>query len=294
MKGKIKTLFYRCDNCGAVIDWYRGGFHALCKHCGEGTLLPMKELYVVNSDREKETLDETFKLFHCEGYEIAVLNICNDGPMLDDDIVFASPDRKTWDMKALKGKYKGRSEEYLRSVLEFFTMDFSSYDRVIVCHAGGIHGTLGEYVLSYKFEREGRELYRMDLTPALDIAQRPGGYCEDSHLETPLAGSFGFVVAASNPTAHVDEVGVKWAAGQWRRLLRSQMGLCIFEEKRVVSVPPTIYDELLVDASETFTNDPKELIAVSVHAKTNNVTFHFLLGRVNELVKTGRINLKKK
>lgn len=62
-----RTPFYKCDYCGAVVDWYRGGYRALCKHCGEGTLFPMMELYVVNTEREKETLDEAFKLLHCEG-----------------------------------------------------------------------------------------------------------------------------------------------------------------------------------------------------------------------------------
>lgn len=68
---RVRELFYKCDHCGAVIDWYRGGYRMLSKHCGEGTPLPMKELYVVNSDRVKSTLDEAFKLLHCEEYEIA-------------------------------------------------------------------------------------------------------------------------------------------------------------------------------------------------------------------------------
>lgn len=38
----VRTPFYKCDNCGAVVDYYRGGFHALCKHCGRVKLL-MKE-----------------------------------------------------------------------------------------------------------------------------------------------------------------------------------------------------------------------------------------------------------
>lgn len=291
---KKSNLFYKCNKCGTVIDWYRSGYNAHCKHCGEGTLLPMKELYVVNTEREKETLAEAFKLLNCEECEIAVLNISNDGVMLDDDIVFASPDSGTWDIKALRRKYKGCYEEHLKSLLEFFSIDFSRYDRVIVCHAGGIHGTLCEYVLSYKFEKEGLELYWMDLTAALEILRRSGGYCEDFEPESPLFGIFGFVFAASNPTVHVSKVSVEYGAGEWRRLFQSQTGLCIFDGNQVINVSPTFYDASLIEAASTIDDNDSKLIAIAVHARTNNVTLEFLRGRVKKLVREGKIRFAKK
>lgn len=58
----------------------------------------------------------------------------------------------------------------------------------------------------------------MNLTAALEILRRPGGYYEDFEPESPLIGIWGFAVAASNPTAYVSKVSVEHGAGEWTRL----------------------------------------------------------------------------
>lgn len=58
----------------------------------------------------------------------------------------------------------------------------------------------------------------MDLSYACEIMVKSGYasyYTPDS-----LLGMFGFVVAASNPTAHMVKLDVEWDADQWRRLSR--------------------------------------------------------------------------
>ena len=292
-----ESLFYKCNSCGKIVDWFHYG--SLCEECGQNTFSPLKELYVVCSEREKDVLSDAFNVLHINSYEISVLPIHNDCNLYGDNLIFPTISTNEADViQALKRRNGRYSTAELQSIVEFFSAGFSQYDRIVVCHAGDIRGKLHKYALSYRFEKESKPLYEMDLSYASEIMVK-SGYAVD-YKPIGLHGMFSYVIAASNPAVRVSMVDKSSCALLWRELLQSQTGLCICEGSAVINVPLSYYDECLIEAASSIADtdmddllSDSEKTAILVDIKYPEVGFRFLRKRVMKLVSDGKIDFLK-
>jgi len=288
-----KLKFLRCDKCGHTINLPEKYNGSKCRTCREGKYHPSKDLYVVNTDEEKKKLEKAFKMLSFTGYEIAILQIDNAGKLFSDDIVFASPDKESW---GITGKMRDDYwVEPLESVFEFFSTDFSKYDRVIVCHTGNIKEKLMVYVLSYKFEKEGLSLYEMNLSCAGKIMMNSG--FPIYHETDSIAYMWDFVVAAANPPERIEEFKSEImhnCAERWRVLTRCQTELCICEGWEVINVPVSIYDNVILDVVSEHKYKRLPYVAGATMAQIDNVGESFIVERVIALARDGKLVLEEK
>lgn len=106
-----ESLFKKCNSCGKIVDWFHYG--SLCEECGQNTFSPLKELYVVCSEREKDVLSDAFNVLHINSYEISVLPIHNDCNLYGNNLIF--PFRPTvTDKKKLFKKLRLKTRQILK------------------------------------------------------------------------------------------------------------------------------------------------------------------------------------
>lgn len=248
-------------------------------------------LFIVLNEYEGKVITKALKLLHETGYSIAVLPVKNNGKLYSDDIIFAKGEELSPEfIEKMENEYEVWG---MKDVYAFFSMDFSQFDKVILCHTNTIWGKLQKCILSYKFNKENVDLYEMDLSCAANDAKK---YGFESSSRVSIYNLPPYVIAAVNPVRRIEKCGdVGYQAWRWENLTRNQTGLCICDEgDEIFNVPTDIYDNLLLSHTP---DDSFVHIARPVgYALANlpNMGDWFLIDRMFELADLGKVQFKQR
>lgn len=189
-----------------------------------------------------------------------------------------------------------------KNAYNFFSIDFSKYDMVVVWHSTDIRSLVFFYCMCHKFMRLGVPLFEVDIRLARELASEYAhkclGWVDDYYVSISSLGP-DFMKDAVMSIMEVSKERMLEYDGLWKALSANQTCLRALKNGKAVSVPMDYYDDLifsLIPEDGGF----KRCVQVvgeslgDIAIEEDSIGGDFFFDRIIQLSKLGKVELKLK
>jgi len=190
-----------------------------------------------------------------------------------------------------------------KNAYNFFSIDFSKYDMVIVWHSTDVRSLVFFYCMCHKFMRLGIPLYEVDIRLARELATEYARKClnwvhDDYYVSIESLGPR-FMMDAPKQVVEISKERLMEYDALWKAMIDNPTGLRALKEGNVVSVPEDYYDELILSL---FPEDGgfKRCVQVIGESLSNlpieedSIGAEFFFERLIDLSQMGKLELQLK